>query len=268
MVEILNDGVRIAYDVAGEGPGLVLLHGWGCDRTWWDHAGFTSMLASDFRILNIDLRGHGASDKPHEPAAYRAENVVGDVLAVADAEGIDRFALWGLSYGGWFGWFVADQVPHRVTALVSSGSWSPFPEEEDDWLSFDVGYLEVLRRRGTAGLIEIYREEDGEDYDREYPLWAEAATLRADPEALVACQDRTLIGQGISTPLESFPVPVLLTAGAREDEQNQISTVAGQIPAGRSLLIPDMGHGAACAASSLLVPEVLNFLGPLSRTAE
>jgi pimeloyl-ACP methyl ester carboxylesterase len=70
MPEAFNDGVRIEYDVHGEGPPLVLLHGWCCDRTWWDHAGYVEDLGRDHRIVNIDQRGHGASDKPHESSAY------------------------------------------------------------------------------------------------------------------------------------------------------------------------------------------------------
>jgi pimeloyl-ACP methyl ester carboxylesterase len=100
MPEVSNHGVRISYEVMGQGRPLVLLHGWACDRSWWTESGYPDDLQRDFRVVNVDLRGHGKSDKPHEPSAYRGEVVISDVLAVADAEGIDRFAIWGLSYGG------------------------------------------------------------------------------------------------------------------------------------------------------------------------
>jgi pimeloyl-ACP methyl ester carboxylesterase len=69
MPEVSNDGVRISYDVAGEGRPLVLLHGWSCDRSWWTEPGYVDDLERDHLLLLVDLRGHGASDKPHEPAA-------------------------------------------------------------------------------------------------------------------------------------------------------------------------------------------------------
>ena len=78
----------------------MLLHGWCCDRSWWTEPGYVDELRSDHRLVNVDLRGHGASDKPHEAAAYTSDALTGDVFAVADAEGLDRFAIWGQSCGG------------------------------------------------------------------------------------------------------------------------------------------------------------------------
>jgi pimeloyl-ACP methyl ester carboxylesterase len=260
MPEIVNDGVRVQYDVIGAGRPVILLGGWGCDRTWWEHAGFLERLAPDFRLLNVDLRGHGGSDKPHDPAAYRAERVIEDVLAVADAEGADRFAIWGLSYGGWYGWMAADSRPDRVVALVSSGNWNPVPETEESWREFGKVYVDTLQRNGTRGVIDLYRQEDAESYDREYPPWAEAVTLRADPLALAALQDRSLIEQTISSPMEEFPVPVLLTAGELEDEDDLAGRNAARLPRGQSLRLPGLGHGGACAASDQLVPVAREFL--------
>ena len=111
MPEVKSGGVRISYDVVGEGRPLMLLHGWCCDRSWWTEPGYVDELRSDHRLVNVDLRGHGASDKPHEAAAYRVDAMTGDVFAVADAEGLDRFAIWGQSRGGWMAWMAAAAAP-------------------------------------------------------------------------------------------------------------------------------------------------------------
>jgi pimeloyl-ACP methyl ester carboxylesterase len=71
--------------LVGEGRPLALLHGWCCDRSWWTEPGYVDELRTDHRLINVDLRGHGASDKPHEPAAYTSDALTGDVFAVADA---------------------------------------------------------------------------------------------------------------------------------------------------------------------------------------
>ena len=260
MPEIVNDGVRIRYDVVGEGRPIVLLGGWGCDRSWWEHAGFLERLAPRFRLLNIDLRGQGESDKPHDPAAYRAERVIEDVLAVTDAEGAERFAVWGLSYGGWYGWMVADARPDRVAALIRSGSTDTEPESEEEWTRFGKVYVDTLRRGGTQALIDLYRQEDGDAYDREYPPWAEAVTLRADPLALMALQDLSLTSQKVSVPVEEFPVPVLLTTGELEDADDAAARVAARLPRGQSLRLAGLDHGGACAASEHLVPVATEFL--------
>ena len=70
MPEISNKGVRIVYDVVGQGRPLMLLHGWSCDRSWWTEPGYVAKLSRDHFLINVDLRGHGASDKPHDGAAY------------------------------------------------------------------------------------------------------------------------------------------------------------------------------------------------------
>ena len=260
MPEISNDGVRIVYDVVGQGRPLVLLHGWCCDRSWWTEPGYVDDLKRDHLLVNVDLRGHGASDKPHEPAAYRAETLTSDVLAVADAEGLDRFALWGQSYGGWIAWMTADAVPERVPAIVTSGAWDPRPEpEEENWKWFDEGWGPALRRGGTRALVELFAEEEGEAFEREFPAWAQAVTLRADPEALLASLAPELRTEGLSE-LERFPVPALLIAGEREDDDDDAAKVAAMIPDGKSLRLAGLGHPGACAASALTVPTARAFL--------
>ena len=100
MPEVSNRGVRISHDIAGEGRPLVLLHGWSGDRSWWTEPGYVDALRSDHRLVQVDLRGPGASDKPHEAAAYTADALTGDIFSVADAEGLDRFAIWGTPTAG------------------------------------------------------------------------------------------------------------------------------------------------------------------------
>lgn len=130
MPTVTNGGVKIRYDVIGEGRPLVLLRGWAGDRSWWTEPGYVDELRSDHRLLIVDIRGHGASDKPHEAAAYSSDALIGDVLAIADAEGLGRFAIWGLSYGGGIAWVTAANIPERVPAIVVSGAWDPRPDPE------------------------------------------------------------------------------------------------------------------------------------------
>lgn len=259
MSAVVNRGVEIKYEVSGRGRPLLLLHGWCCDRTWWTHSGYVEDLQRDYRVVNVDLRGHGQSAKPHEPSAYQGEAVIGDVLAVADAEGIDRFAVWGLSYGGWIGWLTADAVPERVAALISSGCWDPRPDTVEEWKETDDSWGAAMRLDGMRGLIEVFKVEDGEAYSKEFPAWAEATTLQADPQALLAIHSRELVTEGIPS-LEGFSVPTLLIAGEFEDEGEAAAVVAGRLPNGESLRLPGLGHGGACAASALALPTARAFL--------
>jgi pimeloyl-ACP methyl ester carboxylesterase len=103
--------------------------------------------------------------------------------------------------------------------------------------------------------------DDGDTFDREFPFWARAVTLRADPEALLAALAPELWNEGIvDEDLRSFPVPALLIAGELEDEDNDAAKVAAMIPNGQSLRLPGLGHGGALAACALTVPTARAFL--------
>jgi pimeloyl-ACP methyl ester carboxylesterase len=259
MPEVESGGVRISYDAVGEGRPLVLLHGWCCDRSWWTEPGYVDELRSDHRLVNVDIRGSGASDKPHEAAAYTANTLASDMFAVADAEGLDRFAIWGQSYGGRIAWMTAAAAPERVPAIVTSGFWDPRPLPEK---SAEIdGWDEALRHGGTSELVDRFRIDMGETFDREFPRWAQDVILRADPEALLASRRVRATWNGIpEEDLASFPVPALLIAGELEDEDDDAAKVAATIPKGQSLRLPGLGHGGASAASALTIPTARAFL--------
>lgn len=114
------DGTRIAYDVRGSGPAIVLLHGGGQTRQVWHRAGYVERLAKEFTVVTVDIRGNGDSDKPSSPEAYQFERINADILAVADAVKAPRFALWGFSYGANVGRYLASRSD-RVNAMVYIG---------------------------------------------------------------------------------------------------------------------------------------------------
>ena len=79
-----NDGVRIHYQVEGAGPALVLQHGFSGHLESWYEPGYVDALQQDYRLILIDARGHGASDKPHDPEAYVLQRRVDNIVAVLD----------------------------------------------------------------------------------------------------------------------------------------------------------------------------------------
>src|SRR5512138_2869826 len=97
---ISRDHTRIAFEVSGSGEALMLLHGGGNSRQDWREWGYVERLQSQFTVICVDLRGHGESDRPTDPACYTTEKLGADLLAVADACGFDRFSIWGYSWGG------------------------------------------------------------------------------------------------------------------------------------------------------------------------
>ena len=115
------DGLQIAYDRSGSGPAVILLHGGGGNRQEWHIAGYVERLQEYFTVITVDLRGHGESSAPTDPAAYTTGKMAGDILAVADACGFERFTVWGMSFGSNFGRYLAVQS-ERVAKIVLMGT--------------------------------------------------------------------------------------------------------------------------------------------------
>src|SRR5262245_39169739 len=94
-----NQGVRIYYEVEGDGPPLILQHGSACSSAEWREMGYRDILRRDYQLILIDARGHGASEKPHDPAAYALPLRVADVTTVLDALALHHAHYFGYSMG-------------------------------------------------------------------------------------------------------------------------------------------------------------------------
>jgi pimeloyl-ACP methyl ester carboxylesterase len=115
------DGTRVAYDLSGTGPAIVLAHGGGTSRQDWHEAGYVSRLKDDFTVITLDLRGHGESGLPTDPGDYTVDRMQQDILAVADACRVERFAMWGMSYGGKVSRYLAARSG-RVAKFILMGT--------------------------------------------------------------------------------------------------------------------------------------------------
>ena len=112
------NGVGIEYQVTGEGPPVVLLHGFPDSGRLWRHQ-VPALVDGGFRVIVPDMRGYGRSDKPAEVEAYRMNLLVGDVLAVLDAAGAERAHVVGHDWGAGVAWATALMAAERVERLVA-----------------------------------------------------------------------------------------------------------------------------------------------------
>ncbi len=116
-----NHGVRIHYEVEGNGPPLVLQHGLFTSLRDWYDCGYVEGLKNDYRLILVDARGHGSSDKPHNVEAYTSKPRVGDILAVLDELTLSQAHYFGYSMGGWIGFALAKHAPERHHSLIIGG---------------------------------------------------------------------------------------------------------------------------------------------------
>ena len=118
--------LRMSYDVTGDGPAVVLLHGYPLNRSMWGEQ--IAALRDGYRVVAPDLRGHGETEATEEPATM--EEMAADVAALMDELGINSAVIGGLSMGGYVALAFARRFPERVRALVLADT-RPQADTED-----------------------------------------------------------------------------------------------------------------------------------------
>ena len=157
------DGTPVAYDRCGTGPALLLLHGGGGSRQEWRETGYVRRLQDDFTVITLDLRGHGESGLPTDPADYTTDKMGQDILAVADACGVERFVIWGMSYGGKVGRYLAVQS-ERVAKIILMGTplgLGVSGQRRQDAIDFCAHWPPIVqaRRDGTLDLDALSQDD-------------------------------------------------------------------------------------------------------------
>jgi len=139
--------VELHHEVRGpsDAPPVLLVPSLGTALGQWDR--LAAALVDRFRVVRLDIRGHGGSPAPRGP--YTVDDLADDVLALADRLGLDRFALVGLSIGGAIGQTVAVREPERLTALVACCT-GPRLGDPADWRERAAR----VRADGTSWLVE------------------------------------------------------------------------------------------------------------------
>ena len=201
-----SGGQRIAYEIHGEGPAVLLQHGFASRRGTWRDNGFVAALAREFTVLAVDSLGHGDSDKPSAPARYRAEARADDLAAVLDARRIERANLVGYSMGGWLAVAFAARHPARLRSLTIGG-WDPVGGRAVA-LPFET-VLAGIRARA--------------------PQLAAWITPEAEP-GLRASWDALADVAGAEATLAACPAPLLLWVGREDPAHAAMRALAARLP--------------------------------------
>jgi pimeloyl-ACP methyl ester carboxylesterase len=245
-----SQGVRIHYELAGppEGSPILVVHGFASDyRLNWVGSRWQEALTQAGRlVIGPDLRGHGASEKPHHVAAYDRRIMAADLLGLLDDLGIEQADYLGYSMGGYLGMLIAAQEPERLRRAVLGGVGLP---------------------RESARMAAIARRLKGDEGETD-PIAQffynfAAGRPENDLEALAAC----IVGpnQGMDPDrLRQVPVPILIADGDQDPVARDGEALADLLPQGEFVYLPGRNHMSAVVAREFK-QAALEFLKPGER---
>ncbi|MBX6341499.1 MAG: 2-succinyl-6-hydroxy-2,4-cyclohexadiene-1-carboxylate synthase, partial [Thermomicrobiaceae bacterium] len=217
----------------------------------------------------VDLLGHGASDAPRDPARYRMERCVADLLALLDALDLPRAAVLGYSMGGRVALHLALAAPERVGALVLESASPGIPDaaERAARRVSDAALADLIEREGIAAFV---------DHWERLPLWASQASLPREVRARLRAQRLAHRPDGLAGSLrglgagEMAPVhdrlgalgmPALLVAGALDEKYRALAEwMAIAMPRARVAVVPGAGHAVHLERPEAFLRAVGAFL--------
>ncbi|MBV9544328.1 MAG: alpha/beta hydrolase [Chloroflexi bacterium] len=248
MASIDSAGVPIHYEVIGEGPPIVLVHGvLSSLEALWDNTGWIDFLVALGRtVVGLDCRGHGLSGKPHNPDAYEGNQMADDVLAVMDAISIERGDLMGYSMGGKLAINLLTRFPNRFNSVIVGGAGLPLvsdaPMRPVVAAALSADDTSTIRDT-TAMWMRNYAESRPHD-----PL--SLAGLDNDLKALSACYGRYFrdLEKLDETALRTVSVPVLVVVGDQDDELPFAQQLAETVPGAQLLVLAGEDHPSAIRA--------------------
>jgi len=244
MARLLShDGVELEYEAGGDGAAVLLTHGYGATGRMWDAQ---RAALDDYRLITWDMRGHGRTQSPADPARYSIEATVADMRALLLHLGAARAVIGGLSLGGYASLAFYGSHPEMVRALVvcDSGPGYRNPAARDAWNARAQERARELEAGGLDALGGRSREmREAMSHHRSVQGLAHAA--------------RGMLTQTDSAVIDALPlirVPTLIVVGERDAAFLAPGEyMAKKIPGARLEVIPGAGH-----ASNLDRPDVFS----------
>ena len=233
MATIDRDGVSIFYEAVGDGPAVLLSHGYGATSQMWQ--GQRDLIAKSHKLIVWDMRGHGQTDSPDDQSCYSEAETVADMAAILDAEGVDDAVIGGLSLGGYMSlaFHVAHPARTRALMLFDTGPGYNNPQAREGWnTGMAIPRAEALERDGLAAL--------GGSEEVRVSTHRSAEGLARAARGMLAQFDNRIIQS-----LASIERPTLVLVG-ENDEPFLAGTdyMANKIPNSTKVIVPNAGHAA------------------------
>jgi pimeloyl-ACP methyl ester carboxylesterase len=264
-----NNGVRIHYEVEGNGPPIILHHGFGGTGDSWRAPGYVSELSQNNRVITFDARGCGQSDKPHDEKAYDFKNMVGDVIAVLDDLKLSKANYFGYSMGGRVGFRVAFYAQERFTSAILGGAVYPIKgteDSQDDLLIYLQQALENAVKEAPNKPMEYYLAQMEKKFT--FTPDQRARSLSNDPWALIASIHafRGAVSPNIDEVLPRIKLPCLLFAGESDPRFPNVKECARRLPNAEFFSLPGLDHAQGLQQANLTLPHIMKFLKTVNNT--
>jgi len=230
------DGVVLAFERHGDGPAIVLVHGFGSSRAqnWKSTGWYGGLAAAGFSLVAMDCRGHGESGKPHDETAYGHDRMAEDVVAVMGAAGLAQALVLGYSMGGFIGLRLLAAHPERVIKLAVAGVGETYLQDR------------ITSPQARAQLAEALLTPDKDNITdpRGRMFRAFADQPGKDRLALAACM-RAMSPHLPREVLAGLQKPVLVVDGGDDETAGRPEPLAEAIGDGRAVTIPGRDHMSA-----------------------
>jgi pimeloyl-ACP methyl ester carboxylesterase len=229
-----SDGVRLHYEVEGPENGipLIAVHGFASDyRLNWVGSRWQETLTNaGFRVIGLDCRGHGHSDKPHDEAAYSIDILAGDVVRLLDHLAVDSAAYLGYSMGSRIGLEVVISHPKRVRRAVFGG----------------LGSAGAISHAAEIARVFLSREPTDDPTAQTFYKFAAARPIN-DLKALAACI-KGMNPDASPARLAGISTPILVVVGDHDDIARDAPALIELIPTARLVTIAGRDHMTAVTA--------------------
>lgn len=229
MHKFNSSGVDIAYDIAGEGNPILLIHGFASNGrvNWVDTGWVKTLVEAGHTVITIDNRGHGESGKLYDPAFYPAPEMAEDSRRLLDHLGIPSAAVMGYSMGARISAFLTIRHPERVNRAVFAGLASR--------MVTGVGGGEAIAQALEAPSLAQVKDL----VPRTFRVFAEQTG--SDLRALAACM-RSAREKITEDALGGISCQVLVVAGEKDEVAGSVEGLTELIPASRGLVLPGRNH--------------------------
>lgn len=248
MPTLDRDGVHIYYETYGSGPAILLTHGFSATTAAWKPQ--VEALSKHYQLIAWDMRGHGQSDSPADPAAYSEALTVGDMTALLDTHGIEQAVIGGHSLGGYLSLAFHCLHPQRVRGLMLLGTGPGFRKDppREAWNQRAHSFADTFEEKGLDAL--------GRSPEVRAGTHRSAQGLAHAARGILTQHDARIMNS-----LDSIAVPTLLMIGDR-DKPFLAATdyMANKIPNTKKVILADAGHAANIEQTEAFNKEFGAFL--------